>query len=72
MDKMIQEIEQQIQRLQTIKQLLQQSQQFVLGHEFGGVAAGTTTLIPVKRGRGRPRKHPLPLPVAAPQVPAST
>jgi hypothetical protein len=58
MEKIILEIERQIQRLQAAKQLLQ-------GTRDPAAIVGTSTKLsditapPVKRGRGRPRKNPV-------------
>ena len=56
MEKLIQEIERQIQRLQAAKQLLLETQT----PENFGDPSPQSAASPVKRGRGRPRKNPLP------------
>lgn len=58
MEKLILEIERQIQRLQAAKQLLLDTQESP--HLLDEPSSETATPMPVKRGRGRPRKHPLP------------
>ena len=64
MEKIIFEIERQIQRLQAAKQFLIDTQSSTASIEAisAGLAAAPTP--PVKRGRGRPRKYPLVLPQA--------
>lgn len=57
-EKLILEIERQIQRLQAAKQLLLDTQESP--HIPDDSALLQSFAPPVKRGRGRPRKHPLP------------
>ena len=64
MEKIIFEIERQIQRLQAAKQFLIETQDSTSSIEAISDRLAAAPAPPVKRGRGRPRKYPLPLPAA--------
>jgi hypothetical protein len=64
MEKIILEIERQIQRLQAAKQLLIETQDSTASLDALSTQMASVPAAPVKRGRGRPRKYPLVLPAA--------
>ncbi len=69
MEKIIFEIERQIQRLQAAKQFLIDTKDSTASIEAVSAQLAAMPPAPVKRGRGRPRKHPL-IPSALPAAPA--
>ena len=65
MEKIIFEIERQIQRLQAAKQFLIETHDSGSSVEALNAHLASISGAPVKRGRGRPRKHPLVVPMGA-------